>query len=138
MSEARISYFSLQDFQGKDAKLEWLERVSFEKIEFENINPDGKGNWINLTDNDFDSFLPLVDKEVKAGKSEEAIFKLFSRGIATQRDEWVYDFSKKNLIKKVKYLVDGYMEKLTKGTTREFDIKWDRGFHQKAGQIEVC
>jgi predicted helicase len=98
MSEARISYFSLQNFQGKDAKLEWLERVSFEKIEFENINPDAKGNWINLTDNDFDSFLPLVDKEVKAGKSEKAIFKLFSRGVATQRDEWVYDFSKNILI----------------------------------------
>ena len=77
MSEARISYFSLQDFQGKDAKLEWLERVSFEKIEFENINPDSKGNWINLTDNDFDSFLALMDKEVKAGKSEEAVFKIF-------------------------------------------------------------
>ena len=125
MSEARISYFSLQDFQGKDAKLEWLERVSFEKIEFENINPDSKGNWINLTDNDFDSFLALMDKEVKAGKSEEAVFKLFSRGIATQRDEWVYDFSKNILIKKVKYLVDGYMERLTKGITRELDIKWD-------------
>ncbi len=126
MSEARISYFSLQNFQGKDAKLEWLERASFEKIEFDNINPDAKGNWINLTDNDFDSFLALVDKEVKAGKSEEAIFKIFSRGVATQRDEWVYDFSKNVLIEKVKYLVDGYMEKLTQGTTREFDIKWDR------------
>ena len=102
--KVKISYFSLQDFQGKDAKLEWLERVSFEKIEFDNINPDGKGNWINLTDNDFDSFLPLVDKEVKAGKSEKAIFKLFSRGVATQRDEWVYDFSKNILIIRIKLL----------------------------------
>ena len=86
MSEAKISYFSLQNCQGKDAKLQWLERVSFEKIEFENINPDSKGNWINLTDNDFDSFLALVDKEVKAGRSEEAVFKLFSRGVETGRD----------------------------------------------------
>ena len=125
MSEAKISYFSLQNCQGKDAKLEWLERVSFEKIEFENINPDAKGNWINLTDNDFDSFLALVDKEVKAGKSEKAIFKLFSAGVKTQRDEWVYDFSKNALIEKIKYLVGAYMEQLTKGTTREFDIKWD-------------
>ena len=125
MSEARISYFSLQNFQGKEAKLDWLQRVSFEKIEFDNINPDGKGNWINLTDNDFDSFLPLVDKEVKAGRSEEAIFKLFSAGVKTQRDEWVYDFSRDNLIKKVKYLVDGYMEQLTQGKIKEFDIKWD-------------
>lgn len=30
------------------------------------------------------------------------------------------------MIEKVKYLIDGYMERLTHGTTREFDIKWDR------------
>lgn len=125
MSEARISYFSLQGLQGKEAKLDWIAGTRFEEIPFENINPDGKGNWINLTDNDFDSFLPLIDKEVKAGKSEEAVFKLFSRGVATQRDEWVYDFSKDALIEKIKYLVDSYMEQLTHGTTRELDIKWD-------------
>ena len=126
MSQAKISYFSLSGLQGKDAKLDWVAGTRFEEIKFENINPDGKGNWINQTHNDFDSFLPLVDKEVKAGRSEEAVFKIFSRGVATQRDEWVYDFSKDALIEKVKYLVDGYMEQLTQGTTREFDIKWDR------------
>ncbi|WP_242023015.1 type ISP restriction/modification enzyme [Pseudanabaena mucicola] len=65
-------------------------------------------------------------RKYKAGRSEEAVFKIFSRGVATQRDEWVYDFSKNALIEKVKYLVDGYMEQLKQGTTREFDIKWDR------------
>ncbi len=125
MSEARISYFSLQGLQGKEAKLDWIAGTRFEEIPFENINPDSKGNWINLTDNDFDSFLPLVDKEVKAGKSEEAVFKLFSAGVKTQRDEWVYDFSKDAVIEKVKYLIDAYMEQLTNKTTREFDIKWD-------------
>ena len=126
MSQAKISYFSLSGLHGKDAKLDWIAGTSFEAIKFDNINPDGKGNWINQTHNDFDSFLPLVDKEVKAGRSEEAVFKIFSRGVATQRDEWVYDFSKDGLIEKVKYLVDAYMEQLTQGTTREFDIKWDR------------
>lgn len=126
MSQAKISYFSLSGLQGKEAKLDWVAGTRFEEIKFENINPDGKGNWINLTHNDFDSFLPLVDKEVKAGRSEEAVFKIFSRGVATQRDEWVYDFSKDALIEKVKYLVNAYMEQLMHGTTREFDIKWDR------------
>jgi len=123
--KAKISYFSLSGLQGKEAKLDWIAGVSFKEIEFDHIQPDDKGNWINQTDNDFDSFLALVDKEVKAGRSEEAIFKLFSRGVATQRDEWVYDFSRDDLIEKVKYLVDAYMEQLTHGTTREFDIKWD-------------
>ena len=83
MSQAKISYFSLSGLHGKDAKLDWIAGTSFEAIKFDNINPDGKGNWINQTHNDFDSFLPLVDKEVKAGRSEEAVFKIFSRGVAT-------------------------------------------------------
>jgi len=123
---ARIFYFSLTDEQTKDEKLDWFSKIKIEKIPFEQITPDKKANWVNQTDNDFDSFLALVDKEVKAGRSEEAIFKIFSRGVATQRDEWVYDFSRDCLIEKAKYLVDAYMEQLKQGTTRELDVKWDR------------
>lgn len=126
MSEARISYFSLQGLQGKEAKLDWIAGTRFEEIPFENISPDGKGNWINLTDNDFDSFLPLVDKEVKAGKSERAVFKLFSRGLETGRDEWVYDLSISNLALKMSYLVRIYSERLQKSERPRLDIKWDR------------
>ena len=57
MSQAKISYFSLSGLQGKEAKLDWIAGTRFEEIKFENINPDGKGNWINQTHNDFDSFL---------------------------------------------------------------------------------
>lgn len=126
MKKAKIFYFSLQEQGDKTKKINWFNSVDFKKIDFDHIQPDAKANWINLTNNDFDIFLPLVNKEVKAGKSEEAIFQLFSRGVATQRDEWVYDFSKESLIEKVKYLIDAYMEKLLQGTTKEFDIKWDR------------
>ena len=125
MSEARISYFSLQGLQGKEAKLDWIAGTRFEEIPFENINPDGKGNWINLTDNDFDSFLPLMDKEVKAGKSEEAVFKIFSTGVQTKKDDWSYSFSKIELIEKAKYFIETYQEYLEKGKTKNLDIKWD-------------
>jgi predicted helicase len=123
---AKIFYFTLQDEQTREEKLDWFERTRFEQIPFDHITPDQRANWINLTDNDFDSFLPLIDKEVKAGKSQEAVFQLFSRGVATQRDEWVYDFSKDILIKKMRYFVDAYQERLEKGKRRELDIKWDR------------
>ena len=126
MSKAKIFYFSLTDEQTKEEKLAWFSNTKLGNIDFDHVQPDARANWINLTNNDFDDFLPLINKEVKAGKSEEAIFKLFSAGIKTQRDEWVYDFSKESLIEKIKYLIDAYMEKLLQGTTREFDIKWDR------------
>ncbi len=107
-------------------KLRYLSERKFEDIPFDRITPDEKHNWINLTDNDFDELLPLIDKQVKAGKSEKAIFKLFSRGVATQRDEWVYDFSPKNLEKKVRYMVKAYMHRLKTGERLTLDTKWDR------------
>jgi len=66
MSKAKIFYFTLQDEQTKAAKLRWFDRTSFEDIPFDHITPDSKANWINLTDNDFDSFLPLIDNTVAA------------------------------------------------------------------------
>ena len=125
MSKAKIYYFTLQDEQTKEEKLEWFEQTRLEQVSFEHVTPDRKHNWVNLTDNDFDEFLPLIDKQVKAGKSEEAVFQLFSRGVATQRDEWVYDFSKEALIERMKYFVEVYQERLKDGTRRKLDIKWD-------------
>ena len=131
MSEARISYFSLQNFQGKDAKLEWLERVSFEKIEFENINPDGKGNWINLIDNNYENFLLLIDKDAKNKKSENAIFEIFSRGVETGRDEWVYDFSINNLKKKIEFFINVYNQS-TEEQNNDLRIKWNSSLKSHA------
>jgi predicted helicase len=122
---AKIFYFTLQDEQTKDEKLDWFERVRFEQIPFDHITPDQKANWINLTDNDFDSFLPLIDKEVKAGKSQEAVFQLFSSGVQTKRDNWTYDFSKTVLIKKMNYFVEAYREYKEKAVNKELDIKWE-------------
>jgi predicted helicase len=123
----KIHYVEMQDEWRKEDKLKWFANNPLQKIDFEYIRPDIKNNWINLTDNDFDSLLPLIDKEVKSGKGENAIFKLFSRGIATQRDEWMYDFSKENLSKKVKYFTEIYQKTLENPNFEDkFLIKWDR------------
>jgi len=49
---------------------------------------------------DWRSLIPVCDNQVKNGKTEKAIFDLVSLGIATNRDEWVYDYSIENLEKK--------------------------------------
>jgi predicted helicase len=56
---AKIFYFTLQDEQTKEEKLDWFERARFEQIPFDHITPDQKANWMNLTDNDFDGFFAV-------------------------------------------------------------------------------
>jgi predicted helicase len=61
MRKATIFYFSLKEQGDKAKKINWFNSVDFKQIDFDHIQPDARANWINLTDNDFDSFLPLLD-----------------------------------------------------------------------------
>ncbi|WP_307971291.1 type ISP restriction/modification enzyme [uncultured Brachyspira sp.] len=110
--KANIKYYNIGDFLSGDKKLMSLQQdISF--FDFEDIIPDNKGQWLNQTNNDFYEHTALIDKNVKnqkVGKAieQKAIFKLFSLGIATNRDDWAYDFDKEQLEKKIKYFLKIY------------------------------
>jgi len=123
----RIYYVRRPEMDTIEDKLTWLGESKIESIDFEIVSPDKNNNWINQSENDWDKLLPMIDKEAKSGKTEEAIFRLFSRGVATQRDEWVYDYSETNLESKMKYFVEIYEKtRGTKDFNQKFNIKWDR------------
>jgi len=52
--------------------------------------------------------IPICSKDVKASKSEHAIFELFSLGVVSTRDGWAYDIDENNLSKKITYFFDIY------------------------------
>jgi predicted helicase len=108
MKKAKLFYFRFDNCDNKQEKLKLLADSKFEKIDFARIIPDENYNWIDQTDNDFDSLMPVCDKQVKLGNSQQAIFSLFSNGVSTNRDEWVYDFSKENLTKKMQFFFKEY------------------------------
>ena len=107
----RIFYRAGRKMETAEEKLSWLSKARLDGIEHSEIRPDAKHNWLNLTDNDFDSLLPVASKAAKAAKKpsqEKAIFKLFSLGVVTARDEWVYGFSEEQVEDKVTLLIDTY------------------------------
>jgi len=135
----RIYYSRRPEMEKADEKLTFLSHAKLSEIKFDEIHPDTKHNWINLTDNDFDTLLPLASKETKLSTDTEkqrAIFKLFSLGVVTNRDEWVYDDNENDLEKKVKFLIDVYnsdVKRLSKDKDAESvasrldtSIKWTR------------
>ena len=111
----KIEYVSMDDFWLKEEKLQWFAENPIDKIEFENIVPDKNNNWINLSENTWEELLPLCDKNVKAGKSKEAIFEIYSTGLSTNRDEWIIDFSRVILENKMKFFI--YIMGITLVTT---------------------
>ncbi len=107
----RIYYARRPELETAADKLAWLASTPFPQVEFEHLVPDAKGNWINQADNDFEDLLPLCSKETKAAQTpnkERALFKLYSLGVITARDEWVYAGTNLELDKKVSFWVNTY------------------------------
>jgi predicted helicase len=120
---AKLFYTDLPEAWRREEKCSWFSANNLETLSMEPLVPDRKHNWINQTDNDFDSLLPLVSKLGKAGKDTNVLFKLFSRGVETTRDEWVYDLDKTKLQEKAEYLIKLYNESVESGRM-DFNIKW--------------
>ena len=112
-------------------KFEWLLSIqNFGQINFDTIIPDKSNNWINLSNNDFGSLLTIIDKDAKSGKSKNAVFKFYSNGVATNRDEWVYDVNKNNLENKAKFLSESYNKSVQNQCAND-EIKWSRDLNNK-------
>jgi predicted helicase len=127
----RILYTFRPEFDTANEKIDYLSTTKIGNILFDNIRPDKNNNWINIADNDFDKLLPICDKSVKSGKNEKAIFKKYSTGISTNRDEWVIDFSEKSLSNKMKFFADFYNSYVKKGKEYSDKIKWSRNLKQR-------
>ena len=102
----RIHYNEIADYANSEEKKSYLRDNKFANLKFQSIQPDKNHNWINLADSSWDEFIPIASKEGKAEKGikdPKTIFKTFSLGVATNRDEWVYDENAENLEKKIKH-----------------------------------
>ena len=101
---ARIFYARRPEMDTAKDKLEYLRTTPFQQIPFDHVRPDKLNSWINQSENDWDEFLPVATKETKFAKNEgeeQAIFRTFSLGVVTARDEWVYDLDRQNLRQKL-------------------------------------
>ena len=124
-TKANIHYAYVDDSLAGQEKLNFLTVNNIYTIEFENITPDSKHNWLNQSNSDFYSLIPLIDKETKLTKSdkmENSIFKLYSRGITTGRDEWTFDFNKNTVSDKMYYFCRVYQKELERFALEKPDV----------------
>jgi hypothetical protein len=111
VDDCRIFYARRPEFETAEEKLAFLAGSRLESQIFSRIEPDKSGNWLGLTDNNWESLIPLGAKETKAARTkgkERAIFKLISLGVVTARDEWLYDDQSTSIQKKVKFFINTY------------------------------
>ena len=142
---ATVFHHALDDKQTGLAKLAELAKSnSVAKIDWKTLQPDTKQNW--LTEGlqlGFADFLPIGSKDVKASLDldSKAIFKTYSPGIKTDRDNVVYDFNAEKLASRVQNFISDYNSEVMRwkdeGRPKEIDafvdysrVKWSE--HLKA------
>ena len=115
-SRPRIFYGRVDEFWRKEEKYRYLDEMeNYGNVEWKTIRPDKRDTW--LTEGlhaEFEDFVPVGSKEAKAtkGEPEEVIFKLYSRGVATCRDAWAYNFECSTLRENIMRMIDTYNEQV--------------------------
>ncbi len=109
-TKAKIYYHDIGDYLKREQKLEIVKRfgsVFNEQMQWQQINPNEHGDWLQQRNEDFSTFIPLI--------SETRANSFFSKnfvGIVTSRDSWVYNFSKANLENNTKRMADFYNDQV--------------------------
>lgn len=134
----RILFHDIGDYLSREEKLaKIVEFKSIAGISNANgwlpITPDKHGDWINQRDDSFQNFISIGNK---SNKAEQQIFSSYSMGLKTNRDEWVYQFSKEGLTNTLEKMMSFYnseVERLSTFTAENIDkllnrdktkIKW--------------
>jgi len=107
----RIFYDAVDDYAKAPDKAEYIRGHSLPDFSFQEITPDSKNNWLDQSSSGLEGLTALADRKTKLATTtddERSVFGLYSMGISTNRDDWVYDFDSRRLRAKVQFFIDTY------------------------------
>ena len=136
LGQCNIHYASREDSELARNKLTYLRDATLDRVAFEDITPDGRHSWLNQSDSDFSKLVPVANRPTKlaiSASEEQSLFGLYSLGVVTNRDDWVYDFDSVHLSRKIRELITSYEKARAKYGGKNTDdeslgtyIKWTR------------
>ena len=97
----------------------------------------GATDWIGLPVAETNALLLMADAKTKTAtrtSQERAIFKLYSLGVSTNRDDWLYDRRPNLLLRKLEQLSAVYDRLSPLTNTFPDTIKWSRNLKRRLAQ----
>jgi predicted helicase len=111
-AERLLHYFRVPEMWRRTEKLEFLaEKKSVSGIEWKLLQPDTRNTWLTEgMDIDFEAFMPIGTRDSKFGQKLElrSVFRMYTNGVKTNRDDWVYDFNSTSLREKIVRCIEEY------------------------------
>ena len=126
-NRANIRYFEFSDYATASEKLEETEKLSsIENITWQTIEPNEDGDWINQRSSEFSKFYPIGTKD-KNEKHQTRIFGTYTAGLKSNRDSWAYNFSRAEVAKNMRKMVDFYNQQVDElKASRSIQSSWSR------------
>lgn len=107
---ARIYYHDIGDYLSREEKLNILHNmgdISNPLMQWVTITPNEHGDWLNKRSEQFKLYTPL-EPEKKFNLKAKSVFNTYAIGLASNRDTWVYNFSKQAVEKNMAAMIDFY------------------------------
>ena len=140
--KAMIYYHDIGDYLSREDKLRIVKSfgsIANPAMNWKALEPNEHGDWLNKRNEAFNSFIP-VEPVKKFDMKSHTFFDTYAIGVATNRDAWVYGYSKKKVENNMKSMIDFYNEqcsKLVSGEISEVEtddtkISWTRALKNNA------
>lgn len=94
--KAQIYYHDIGDYLSRKEKLQIIRNfgdISNPLMQWVSITPNEHGDWLNKRSEQFKLYTPL-EPEKKFNLKAKSVFNTYAIGLASNRDTWVYNFSK--------------------------------------------
>ncbi len=108
--KAIIYYHDIGDYLSREDKLRIVKNlgsIDNPAMDWKVLVPNEHGDWLNHRNEAFKSFIPL-EPDKKFNLRTHSFFGTYAIGVSTNRDAWVYGFSKKIIEVNMKSMIDFY------------------------------
>ena len=111
----RIRFRDIGDYLKREEKLIALrEAVSISGFcDWQEIAPDRHYDWIEQRSDAFMQFYPMGSADARANRADDAIFRLYSQGVKTNRDAYIYNFSRDACLDRAQRMTQDYLGALS-------------------------
>lgn len=134
--KAQIYYAPVGDYLSKEQKLVYLEKMNFEDIQWELIEPNSRYDWLHQREDNspFHQFIPLRPQK-KGATDEHTVFAINAIGVGTNRDAWVSNFSREAVETNMQRCIAFYNEQIGQPqiTIDDTKIAWTRHLRKDWG-----
>ncbi len=113
---AKVFYARFAEMAKRGEKLGFLtEKKEVSKVEWQAVPVSEKGNWnVIPQDSGFAAYPTMGIRDEKGTENVQSIFRLYSLGVSTNRDAWVFNHSSSELAAAIRKTIDGYNAQLVK------------------------